>query len=183
LQQTEFKTKRTSSVYCTVVAQDSEIGRIENNPCKSPPRVYFCTHSHMHIHRQFYTIYHAKSARVRRYIIIYCTHAVACLRSITYYNIKISKRQRLVVHDDLWNVSRNGYGILLGDHLIFYSIFFLFIYFSRNALQRNSCIFFRIAGGSQFKNTFQNGIGFRIKIKKNLIRLGCCHNTYHAHTL
>lgn len=36
-------------------------------------------------------------------------------------------------------------------------------------MQRNSCVFFRIAGGSQFKNTFQNRIAFRIKIKKSYL--------------
>lgn len=87
-------------------------------------------------------------------------------RVFTFHYIKISERQRLVVQDDLWNVSRNGYGILfLRDCLIFLRCFFI-IFFLRTG-RKETCVFFGIAGGSQFKNTFQNGIGFRIKKKKS----------------
>lgn len=57
---------------------------------------------------------------------------ILCVMNVRVYDVyvslKISQHQRLVVHNDLWNLSKNKF-TELRDHLIFMSIFlYIFIF-------------------------------------------------------
>jgi len=110
-------------------------------------RPFFSTHTH--------------TRKIIKYIIILLKVCIVHGRVFTFHSIKISERQRLVVHDDLWNVSRNGYGILLSNRLIFLRCFFIYFFSERDA--KKLVCFSELREGRSLKIRFETVLDFELK--------------------